>query len=133
MKRYVICARRTGEKKWSEWADTNDIMGIEKHVNRIREFGYEAKVFDPKIESFERNLARGHLLKTPVAIGQRVYAVIEDDEPRIEEWEVKSLYYDGKTWSAINEDGVFYVVGSRDCITTKPKAEKLLRELRGEE
>lgn len=134
MKRYIVYAKRKDEKVWSPWADTNDISQIERYVNRIRELGYEAKVDDPKIEGFEKKLKKGYLLKTPVPIGQTVYAVIDEDfDLHIEEWEVKSLYYDGKTWSALNDDGIFYEVGSRDCFTNKIRAEKLVKELRGEE
>ena len=132
MKRYIVYARRKGEKVWTVWTDINDIEGIEKHVNRIRELGYEAKVRDPKIEVFEKKLEKGHLLETMVAVGQTVYAVIEDDEPRIEEWVVKALHYDGEKWYAIDDANLFYEVGSKYCIFVKLRAEKLLAELKGE-
>ena len=132
MKRYIVYARRKDEKVWTVWTDTNDINGIEGFGNRIRELGYEAKVRDHKIEIFERKLEQGHLLETMVAVGQTVYAVIDDDEPRIEEWVVKALHYDGEKWCAIDDEGIFYEVGSKHCIFVKLRAEKLLAELKGE-
>lgn len=129
MKRYIIYARRKGEKNWSEWTTTDDINQIEKHVDRVRELGYESKILDVKIESYERKLARGNLLETSVHIGQTVYAITDDLV--IETWEVKALHYDGKTWFAIDDAGLFYEVGSRWCLGTLPKANKVLEELTG--
>ena len=131
MKRYVIYARRKGEN-FSVWTDTDDITQIEKHVNRIRELGYEAKVTDPYIEWFEKNIEKGYILRTPVAIGQTVYAVIDGFLPEIKEWEVIGIYYDGEKWWARDNSGSFTEVGSPWCITTPSKAEKLLKELKGE-
>lgn len=130
MKRYIVCAKRKDETRWSVWTDTNDVNQITKHVNRIREIGYDAKVVDAKIESFEKKLARGYLLETPVYIGQTVYAI--NDDLAIETWEVKALHYDGKTWFAIDDTGLFYDVGSRWCLGTHSKANRVLKELKGE-
>lgn len=131
MKRYVIYARRKGEN-YSIWTDTDDITQIEKHVERIRELGYEAKVTDPYIEWVEKNIEKGYILRTPVAIGQRVYSVIQGFLPEIKEWEVRELHYDGEKWCAIDDSGALHEVGSPWCITTPSKAEKLLQELKGE-
>lgn len=133
MKRYVIFARRKGEKRWSPWTDTNDVTQIEKHVNRIRELGYEAKVTDPAVTLYEKNIERGYLIQSPVYIGQTVYEIVYDgEEPHLGEWEVKELHYDGETWLATNNQGVMFEVGSNWCIPTITKAEKLLKELKGE-
>ena len=132
MKRYIIYAKRKDETQWSVWTDTNDIAQIEVHVNRIRELGYEAKVTDPAIEYFEKNIEKGYILKTPVAIGQTVYAIVEDGEPYISEWIVKAIHYDGNVWYAIDGTGNPYVVGDRGCIPIKLRAKKLLNELKGE-
>ena len=135
MKRYIIYARRKGEKQWSVWTDTDDINNIEKHVNRIRELGYEEKVTDPAITCYEKKIEQGYLLHTPVCIGQTVYAVVDahnGGEPHIEEWEVKELHFDGTTWLATNNVGVLFDVGSNWCIPIKKKAEKILKELKGD-
>ena len=132
MKRYVIYAKRVNETIWTAWTDTDDISQIERYVNRIRELGYEAKVTDPYIEWFEKNIIKGYVLETPVAIGQTVYAIVYAGEPEIREWEVESLQYDGEKWFAIGETGEIIEVGSEGCITSKSKAEKLLQELKGE-
>lgn len=132
MKRYSIYAKRKDEPKWTAWTDTDDITQIEKHIKRIRELGYEAKVTDPAIEWFEKNIDRGYILETPVAIGQTVYAVVYGYFPKIMEWEVKELHYDGEKWYAIGDDGDLNEVGSSWCLTSKSKAEKLLEELTGE-
>ena len=133
VKRYTVYAKHRGSDDWSVWTDTDDITKIEGYVARARELGYETKVSDPLIESYEKKRKKGHLLETPVAVGQTVYAIVEyDDEPHIEEWVVKALHYDGKVWYAVNDAEILYDVGSQWCIPSRDKAKKLLKELRGE-
>lgn len=135
MKRYVIFARRKGEKRWSPWTDTNDVTQIEKHVNRIRELGYDAKVTDPAVTIYENKIIQGYLIETPVRIGQTVYAIVDGlkgEEPHIEEWVAKELHYDGQTWLVEDNTGCMFEVGSNWCIPTLNKAVKLLEELKGE-
>lgn len=127
MSRYVIYAKRKDETTWSEWTTTDDINALEKHVDRIRELGYDAKIADPKIEEVERKLASGHLLETPVAIGQTVYAVTPDKV--IEKWEVKAILYDGEKWYAEDSTGALNIVGSNWCLTGIIKAKRVLKKL----
>lgn len=132
MKRYIIYARRKGEKQWSVWTDTDDINNIEKHVKRIRELDYEVKVTDPVVTCYEKQIEQGYLLLAPVCIGQTVYAVYVDTYPTIQEWQVRELNFDGNKWYAIDDVGTLNEVGSNWCITTINKAKKVLKELKGD-
>lgn len=127
MSRYIIYAKRKSESEWSEWTVSDDINALEKYVKRIRELGYDAKIADPRIEEFERKFASGHLLETPVAIGQTVYAVTPDKV--IEKWEVKALLYDGEKWYAEDSTGALNIVGSNWCLTGIIKAKRVLEKL----
>ena len=92
----------------------------------------KTELYNKAIEYFEKNLDRGYVLETPVAIGQTVYAVMQGHIPEIKEWEVVELHYDGEKWFAIDDAATFNEVGSPWCIPTKDKAKKLLQELKGE-
>lgn len=132
MKRYIVYAKRKDEKEWTPWADTNEIMRIEKYVSRIRELGYEALVTDPAIEECEKKLKKGYLIETPAPIGQPVFAVVEGKEPCIEEWTAKELHYDGEVWTITDTLGIPHKVSRRACFIYKSQAERLLRKLKGE-
>ena len=130
MKKYIIWAKRNDETEWTPWADTNDIMGIERFVNRVRELGYDALVTDHALIEFEKKLSRGYLIETPFAIGQTVYTVTDKD-PHIEEWVVKELHYDGENWVAIDTLGISRNVSKENCFYYRRKAERLLKKIKG--
>lgn len=130
MSRYIVYAKRKDETKWSEWTPTDDVNGLEKHVNRIRELGYDAKIADTKIEEIEKKIESGHILETPAAIGQTVYAVTIEEG--IVPWEVKAILYDGETWFAEDDTGALNIVGSNWCLTGIIRAKRALKKLKGE-
>lgn len=47
-KRYCIFAKRVGGKSWTEWAQTDNKVFSMEQVNKIRELGFLAKLFDRK-------------------------------------------------------------------------------------
>ncbi len=131
--RYRIEARRNENEEWSTWTETDDLYNIQKHYARVIELGYEARVVDPKITEWERLQKNGILLFTPVRVGQTVYAVVPGGEKYvIHEWQVKSIRFDGKKWYAVDDLGQEYAVRSQWCFLFKGNANKLLKELNGE-
>lgn len=134
MSRYKIEAKRKHEKEWTAWTETDEISKIEGFVNMIRENGYDAKVTDPEINRLEKMIACGDLLEPPCKIGQTVYSVItfeeENDElpPLIEEWQVKTITFDGVKWYASGDYDEQIEVGSQWCKITRAEAEMLLKD-----
>ena len=132
--KYRVEARRNEQEEWSTWTTMDDPNNIRKHLNRVEELGYEARVIDPKIMDWEKKVEEGYLLFTPVPIGQTVYAVVPASEKFIvEEWEVKSLRFDGNKWYAGDGVGQEYEVRSQRCVLARAKAYQLAKELNGED
>ena len=46
MKKYIVCVRRIGEKRWTAWTDTNDINIVIQSVKTIESYGWEYTIID---------------------------------------------------------------------------------------
>ena len=68
----------------------------------------------------------------PVKIGQTVYAVLDEDEVLIDEWQVHGISYKCGEWLVLDQYGAESRIGDWDCLLTREDAEMLLAKWKDE-